>query len=95
MCVEMYMYISVCGGVCVSHLLYVCSLFPLSMLCGTVSGDADLLLSRLINIEIKVSVFQSRHEDTGREGGIRHLAGTSEILIRSFFYLPSASRHCG
>ena len=48
------------------HVLYVCILGPLSTLCGTVSGDADLFLSRLINEEIKVSVSQSRHKDTGR-----------------------------
>lgn len=43
---------------------------PLSTLCGTVSGDPDLFLSRLINEEIKVSVSQSRDKDTGTlEGG--------------------------
>lgn len=50
------------------HVLYVCILVPLSTLCGTVSADADLFLSRLINEEIKVSVSQSRHKDTGRGG---------------------------
>lgn len=50
------------------HILYVCILAPLSMLCGNVSVDADLFLSRLINEEIKVSVSQSRHKDTGRGG---------------------------
>lgn len=29
----------------------------------------DLFLSRLINEEIKVSVSQSRHKDTGKWGG--------------------------
>lgn len=55
-------------GVCV-HVLYVCTLAPLSTLCGAASEDADLFLSRLINEEIKVSVSQSRHKDTGGVGG--------------------------
>lgn len=75
------------------HVLYVCILAPLFTLCGTVSGDSDLFLSRLINEEIKVSVSQSRHKDTGR--GIRHPAGTSEILISPSLYFPSTARHCG
>ena len=49
------------------HVLYVCILAPLFTLCGSVSGDSDLFLSRLINEEIKVSVSQSRHRH--REGG--------------------------
>ena len=82
------------------HVLYVCILPPLFTLCGTVSGDADLFLSRLLNEEIKVSVSQSRHKDTGRGvlrggGEIRHPAGTSEILIRPSLYFPSKARHCG
>ena len=58
--------VDACGSV---RVLYVCILAPLSTLCGTVSGDADLFLSRLINEEIKVSVSQSRHKDTGGAGG--------------------------
>lgn len=81
--------------VCVYVCMYcnVCILAPLFTLCGTVSGDSDLFLSRLINEEIKVSVSQSRHKDTGR--GIRHPAGTSEILISPSLYFPSTARHCG
>lgn len=96
MCV--YIGMRACKALCRSmrervHVLYVCILAPLFTLCGTVSGDSDLFLSRLINEEIKVSVSQSRHKDTGR--GIRHPAGTSEILISPSLYFPSTARHCG
>lgn len=97
MCIGMHVCKALCRYLreCV-HVLYVCIFAPLSTLCGTVSGDTDLFLSRLINEEIKVSVSQSRHKDTGTfEGGIRHPAGTSEILIRRSFYFPSTARHCG
>lgn len=77
------------------HVMYVCMLAPLSMLCDRVSGDTDLFLSRLINEEIKVSVSQSRHKDTGKGGTIRHPAGTSEILIRPSLYFLTTARHCG
>lgn len=100
--VEMCMYIGmrVCKALCrcmrecvCVHVLYVCILAPLFTLYGSVSGDSDLFLSRLINEEIKVSVSQSRHKDTGR--GIRHPAGTSEILISPSLYFPSTVRRCG
>lgn len=96
MCIGMHVCKALCRDMreCV-HVLYVCILAPLSPLCGTVSRDTDLFLSRLINEEIKVSVSQSRHKDTGKWGGIRHPAGTSEILIRPSLYFPSKARHCG
>ena len=96
---KMSMYISMCvfGS---RSTIYVYALFLWSALCGSVSSNADLLLSRLISEEIKVSVSQSRREDTGRDGGarvggIRHPAGTSEILIRPSLYFPSTTRHNG
>lgn len=55
-----------CGRTYTSVKLHIC--FYASQifeLCGTVSCDAYLLLSRLINEEIKVSVSQFRYKDTG------------------------------
>lgn len=71
-------------GMCARTVCCVCILLPLFT---PLQHCSDVFLSRLINEEIKVSVSQSRQKDI--RTGIRHPAGTSEILISPFLYFPS------
>lgn len=76
------------------YALYVCIPCPLATLCGT--SDAGCRF-----VPVKVNKWRNQGEGVSiqtqghTETGIRHPAGTSEILIRPSLYFPSTDRHCG
>lgn len=71
-----------CGRTYTCVKLHICFYTPQILeLCGTVSWDAYLLLSRLINEEIKVSVSQFRYKDTGGWWGGRGWVGSDTQLV--------------